>query len=248
MPERGDCYKIEFRLGAYKMAQKNILILDYSTDKSETPAIKRWLPADAQVMSLFIDSEESFPSDLIDQGFTHVIHTGSALSITKPAPFTQKAVTFIWNARDKGISQMGICYGHQLVCKALVGNHAVRSSPNGLEAGWGAVTFSDNARQLLGVRESEVVWQHHFDEVTEVPDGSEFLATNLHTKIQAYVNYEQRLFGTQFHPEFDRETGNELYLEDRQLLERNNHNVDDMIKGGPSIEAGKIFFGYFLNI
>ena len=230
------------------MRQKNILILDYSTDRSETPAIKRWLPAGAQVTSLFIDTEESFLDDLLEREFTHVIHTGSALSITKLAPFTQKAVAFIRNARDKGVSQMGICYGHQLVCKALVGDYAVRSSPNGLEAGWGTVTFSEKAMQLLGVRESEVVWQHHFDEVTEVPAGSEFLATNPHTKIQAHVNFEQRLLGTQFHPEFDRETGNEIYLEDRQLLERHNHNVDEMIKGGPSIKAGKIFFGYFLKI
>ena len=230
------------------MIQKNILILDYSTDRSETPAIKRWLPTDAQVTSLFIDTEESFPDDLLERGFTHVIHTGSALSITKPAPFTQKAVTFIRNARDKGVSQMGICYGHQLVCKTLVGDHAVRSSPNGLEAGWGPVTFTEKAMEMLGVRESEVIWQYHFDEVTELPEGSQLLATNQHTEIQAYVNYEQRLFGTQFHPEFDRETGNELFLEDRQLLERHNRNVDDMIKSGPSIEAGKIFFGYFLKI
>jgi len=102
--------------------------------------------------------------------------------------------------------------------------------------------------ELLGIRESEVVWQHHFDEVIELPQGSELLATNAHTKIQAYINYGQRLFGTQFHPEFDRETGNPLYLEDRELLERNNYNVDDIVKGGPSFEAGKIFFGFFLEI
>ena len=229
------------------MNQKNILILDYSTDKSETPAIKRWMPDDAQVTSLFIDTEESFPDDLIEKGFTHVIHTGSALSITKPAPFVQKAVTFIQKISEKGVAQMGICYGHQLLCLALIGKHAVRSSPNSLEAGWGAVSFNERAMSLLGVQESEVVWQHHFDEVTELPQGSELLATNAHTEIQAYVNYEQRLFGTQFHPEFDRETGNRLYQEDRELLERNNYNVDEMIKGGPSIEAGKIFFGFFLE-
>jgi GMP synthase-like glutamine amidotransferase len=230
------------------MSQKNTLILDYSVDRSETPAIKRWLPADAQVTSLFIDSEESFPDDLIERDFTHVIHTGSALSITKTAPFTEKAVTFIQKTRDKGLAQMGICYGHQLVCLALVGKHAVRSSPKGMEAGWGNVTFSEKAMFFLGLNESETVWQHHFDEVTELPVGSELLATNAHTEIQAYVNYEQRLFGTQFHPEFDREIGNQLYLEDRELLEKNKYNVDEIIKGGPSIESGKIFFGFFLEI
>jgi len=229
------------------MTQKHILILDYSTDRSETPAIKRWLPADAQVTAIYIDTEESFPDDLLERKFTHGIHTGSALSITKTAPFTQKAVSFIQRARDNGIAQMGICYGHQLVCKALVGDFAVRFSPNGLEAGWGTVTFTDKGQEALGLRENEVLWQHHFDEVTELPGGSELLATNSHSEIQAYVNFTQRLLGTQFHPEFDRKTGNQLYLEDRKLLEKNGYSVDEMIKGSPSFETGKVFFGFFFQ-
>ena len=229
------------------MSQKNILILDYSTDRLETPNIKRWLPSDAQVTALFIDTESSFSDDLIKRGFTHVIHTGSSLSITQPALFTEKAVAFIITARTKGIAQMGICYGHQLVCRALVGKHAVRSSPKGMEAGWGRVRFDKKAMNTLNVRESEVVWQHHFDEVIELPAGSEHLATNAHTVIQAYVNYEQRLFGTQFHPEFDRENGNDIYLRDRQLLEKNNYDVDEMVKDEPSLETGKVFFGFFLE-
>ena len=229
------------------MNQQNILILDYSTDKLETPNIKRWLPDDAQVTALFIDTEESFPEDLIEKGFTHVIHTGSALSITKPAPFTERAVTYIQKAKEKGVAQMGICYGHQLICKALVGEHAVRSSPRGMEAGWGQVRFDSKAMKLLGIREVEVVWQHHFDEVIELPPGSELLATNAHTQVQAFVNYKQRLFGTQFHPEFDKEPGNKIFLRDRELLEKNNLNVDAIIKGGSSIQAGKIFFGFFLE-
>ena len=230
------------------MTQKNILVLDYSTDRSETPAIKRWLPTDAQITSLFIDTEESFPDDLSEKGFTHVIHSGSSLSITEPAPFTKKAVNFIRESRDKGVAQFGICYGHQFVCMALLGKQAVRSSPNGLEAGWGTAAFNERSTQLLGIRRSEMLWQHHFDEVTELPEGSELLATNPHTEIQAYVNFEQRLLGTQFHPEFDRETGNQLYLEDRQLLEMNCCNVDEMIKGGPSFETGKVFFDFFFRI
>ena len=230
------------------MTHKSILILDYSTDRVETPNIKRWLPADAQMAALFIDTEESFPDDLIEKGFTHVIHTGSALSITKPAPFTQKAVAFINQARDKGLAQMGICYGHQLVCLALIGKKAVRSVPNGLEVGWRQVAFTGQATNLLGVRKNETVWQYHFDEVTELPEGSQLLGTNPHSEIQAYVNFEQRLLGTQFHPEFDRETGNQLYQEDREFLEKHNYNVDDMLKGGPSFETGKVFFEYFLGM
>jgi GMP synthase-like glutamine amidotransferase len=229
------------------MNQKNILILDYSVDRSGTPAIKRWLPPGELVTSLFIDTAESFPDDLVERSFTHVIHSGSALSITEPAPFTEKAAAFIRHCRDKGIAQFGICYGHQFVCKVLVGEQAVRSSPNRLEAGWGTVTFNEQGMNLLGLRKSEVVWQHHFDEVIKLPEGSHILATNPHSEIQAYVNFEQRLLGTQFHPEFDREAGNQLYFEDRELLEKNGYSVDEIVKGKPSFDTGKVFFGFFLE-
>ncbi|MCP4539748.1 MAG: hypothetical protein GY832_21630 [Chloroflexi bacterium] len=229
------------------MSPQKILILDYSVDQSETPAIKRWMPADAQVSALFIDTEESFPDDLVQEDFTHVIHTGSALSVMEIAPFTAKATNYIQKIREKGVAQMGICYGHQLVCRALVGTHAVRSSPNGVEVGWCSVTFEDDAMNLLGVGKNETVWQYHFDEVTELPVGSELLSTGSHTQIQTCVNREQRLFGTQFHPEFDREIGNEIFVKDKESLENQGYNVDDMIQHGPSIDTGKIFFGFFLN-
>ena len=228
------------------MSIQKILILDYSVDRSETSAIKRWLPENSDITSLFIDTEESFLDGLINDDFTHVIHTGSSLSITQAAPFTDKAVEFIKKAKDKGVAQMGICYGHQLICLALIGKHAVRLSPKGLEAGWNNVKFVNSSISTLGVKEDEIVWQHHYDEVTELPEGSELLATNKHTKIQAYINNKQRLFGTQFHPEFDKQAGDKIFLDNKSL--HHKFNVHDMIKRGPSFEVGKVFFGFFLGM
>jgi GMP synthase-like glutamine amidotransferase len=229
------------------MNEKRVLILDYSVDRIEAAAIKRCLPAGSQVRTLFIDSEDSFPDDLFKKNFTHVIHSGSSHSITETAQFTAKAVSYIQTIRRAGVSQFGICYGHQLICLALVGKQAVRSSPNGLEAGWGNVKFTDHAMAILGVEEKEVIWQSHFDEVTELPDGSKLLASNSHTEVQAYINHELKLIGTQFHPEFDKQAGDKLFLDDRELLEKNNINVDDIIARSPSIDAGTVFFKYFLQ-
>lgn len=229
------------------MNQKKILILDYSTTRVEASAIKRWLPAEAHVVALFIDTEESFPDDLAENDFTHVIHSGSELSITEKAPFTKKAIAFIQAARDKGIWQMGTCYGHQLICLALVGENAVRKAPAGFEVGWKKVIFTDKAREILDVREEETVWQHHFDEVVEIPKGSQLLATNTHTKIQAYINYEQHLFGSQFHPEFDREAGNRIFLRDRELLASHRYDAEKIVKDAPSLDTGKVFYPFFLG-
>ena len=115
---------------------------------------------------------------------------------------------------------MGICYGHQLVCKALVGDHAIRPSPHGFEVGWGRVKFINSAASIFQVAHQEDVWQHHFDEVVALPEGSEVLATNAHSSIQAYINYDLHLLGTQFHPEFSKETGNAYFQKDRAFIEK----------------------------
>ena len=142
---------------------------------------------------------------------------------------------------------MGVCYGHQLLNRALVGEHAVRQSPNGFEAGWRSVSFTNESIQVPGVSVKEIVWQHHFDEVVELPAGSVIFASNQHSRIQAFINPDQLLLGTQFHPEFDRDQGNEFFQKDRKRLEKFHFNVDEIIRQGPSIETGKIFFNYFLN-
>ena len=108
------------------MNQKKILILDYSVDRLETQNIKACLPMDVQVSSLFIDTEKSFPDDLGDQGFTHIIHTGSALSINETAPFTHKAEKFIRETRDRRRPQNGNFFGQKLGWRAFVGAPVAR--------------------------------------------------------------------------------------------------------------------------
>jgi GMP synthase (glutamine-hydrolysing) len=151
-------------------------------DKSEAAAIKRWLPGYTEVTIVYIDTEESFPDGLAKDEFTHVIHSGSSLTITETAPFTKKAVSFIRRMWDRGSWQFGICYGHQLICLALLGKHTVRSSLNGFEVGWKEVKFTNHGMNILGVGDCETIWQSHFDEVAELPEGSELSIQSLTRK------------------------------------------------------------------
>lgn len=230
------------------LLKPNILILDYSIDAFETPIIQSFIQRHFgyEVTALHITTEVSFPNNLIEHDFTHVIHTGSTLSINDPTPFTKKAVAYIKALVEKGTWQFGICYGHQLMAFALVGAHAVRETPKGLEAGWGEVVFNEPGQQLLSLNPLERIWQHHFDEVTELPTGSQIIATNDHSKIQAYINTEKRLLGTQFHPEINLRQGNNYFLKDRELLETNCFDVDAMVKQEPSFNCPKVFFEFFL--
>ena len=229
------------------MNDKKILILDYSTSRIEASAIGRWMPTDAEAISLYIDSEASFPTDLIERGFTHVIHSGLNVLLWRNTHLRNGRWRLFRMRGDKGVAQMGICFGHQLICLALVGRQAVRKCPNGFEVGWSEVSFTDFGQDRLGVGGNERVWQHHFDEVVELPEGSELVATNEHAPIQAYINREQNLFGMQFHPEFDLEIGNKIYLRDKALIEAHGYDVAEMVGERPSLDTGTVFFGRFLG-
>lgn len=224
-----------------------VQILDYSTHQGAAALFKRYIPDDVEVITHYIYSEDSITKARDDAGITHVIHSGSSLSINEQHPFTGLALNYIHILSDQGIKQMGICFGHQLLCRALVGPQAVRSSPNGFEAGWCDVVFVDGATQVPGLSGVESMWQHHFDEVIELPPDSELIATATHSPVQAWLNSSLKIMGMQFHPEFDRDSGNSYFLNDRPLLEQHGMDADQMIRRGPSGEHGNSVFGYFLN-
>jgi GMP synthase (glutamine-hydrolysing) len=163
------------------------------------------------------------------------------------APFSERAGEMIRFCAGIGIAQMGICYGHQLICLAFCGRGSVLRSPEGLEAGWRSISFTGEAPPIPGTGSSEMVWQSHFDEVAILPSGSIIVAASEHSRIQAFMNEDLLLFGTQFHPEFDRDDGNLQFQHDRELLEVNGYDVNLIISSGPTVDAGRVFIGFFLD-
>ena len=161
--------------------------------------------------------------------------------------FTEPMIRYINELADRGVRQYGICFGHQLMCRALVGDHAVQASPLGLEAGWNAVTFSEGDQSIAGLEGELPMWQHHFDEVTAVPDGSQLFATASHTHIQGWVNTGLSAMGTQFHPEFDADSGNNYFRRDVATLTEHGLDLDTLINQTPDALRGPALFNYFLN-
>lgn len=220
----------------------SVLILDYSTDKSEASFIRRYLPPGIST-EVYIYFNERIPGL---ESFTHVIHTGSSLSICRDAKFYPKVEKVIHECVGSGIPQMGVCYGHQLLCRALCGSSAVRKCAMGVEVGWKTVELC-NGFEFSGIEDECRVFESHFDEVVILPEGSEIVMTNSHSKVQGFINKPLNLFGLQFHPEFDRRAGNSLIEDCREMFEEHGIDVDAALKGSPSINAGKVFFDYFMN-
>ncbi len=222
-----------------------VLVADYSRDRSEAGQVLRWLDGRLEADTVFVPFAERLP-ELV--GYQGVIHTGSSFSICDRADFDVWAERTVRRAAELSLPQMGICYGHQMICRGLLGEDAVRRCPEGLEAGWLEVEFYGPVSDTIGLPDRARVFQSHLDEVVRLPPGSQVFARSAHTRIQAYRCRDPWLLGLQFHPEFDRDAGNRTFMGDPELLLRHGLAPDEVTSGGPDMHAGTIFFGYYSDI
>lgn len=131
-----------------------------------------------------------------------VVITGSAFSTYEELDWIQPAEEYLRELAARGVPLYGVCFGHQLLAQAFGGK--VERCPHGWELGTSRVELTDLGRNdplFADLPEALSVQQSHADVVTVLPEGAEILAGNPHWGVQAF-RLGQRIWGTQFHPEF----------------------------------------------
>lgn len=105
---------------------------------------------------------------------------------------------------------LGICAGHQFMANFYGGDTGEASKP---EFGAARLTLVEGGGLLFtGTPDTQMVWESHNDEVTEVPDGFNITASSESCQVQAMQNQAGDRFGLQFHPEVnDSEYGKEIF-------------------------------------
>jgi GMP synthase (glutamine-hydrolysing) len=98
-----------------------------------------------------------------------------------------------------GVPVLGICYGHQLMARALGGEVAATGQR---EYGGTAMSVERPAGVLLAdLAGEEQVWMSHGDAVTRAPEGFRVTARTEQIPIAAMEDPDRGLFAVQFHPE-----------------------------------------------
>ncbi len=99
---------------------------------------------------------------------------------------------------ELGVPLLGICYGFQVIARALGGEVA----NTGLrEYGSTAVRVTDGGTLLAGQPDQQTVWMSHGDSVATAPAGFTVLASTASTPVAAFGSDDRRIYGVQWHPE-----------------------------------------------
>ena len=114
----------------------------------------------------------------------------------------KKSPTISKRIFELNIPILGICYGHQLICK-LLGGKISKSKKR--EFGKTVIRRISKSQSLLlkdlFKNNIEEVWMSHGDAVTEMPKGFLELATSDTSSFSIIGDESKKIFGVQFHPE-----------------------------------------------
>ncbi|KAL2121073.1 hypothetical protein VTJ04DRAFT_5100 [Mycothermus thermophilus] len=150
---------------------------------------------------------DSPPYPLLDS-IDAILISGSKHNAFDNEPWIVNLVSFVQKALEKGIKVVGICFGHQILARAL-------STPVGrADAGWEvSVTptqLTPAGQKIFGTdRQTLYLQQMHRDQVFGVPDGAELLASSDKCPNHGFW-IPGKVLTVQGHPEFTAEIMREI--------------------------------------
>ncbi|MBA2749069.1 MAG: glutamine-hydrolyzing GMP synthase [Tatlockia sp.] len=172
-----------------QLNRQMIAILDFGSQYSELIARRiRETQVYSEVLSYRTTAEQL--RQLNPKG---IIFSGGPSSVY--APGAPECDPEIWSL---GIPVLGVCYGMQLMVKQLGGNVLPADRK---EYGKASLLIDDPTDLLTNVEDGTTMWMSHGDSCAQLPTGFEILAHTENTACAAIANYDQKLYGVQFHPE-----------------------------------------------
>lgn len=170
-----------------------------------------------------------------------IIITGSHDMVTDRHPWSEKTADWVRQAVEAEIPTLGVCYGHQLLARAMGG--VVGDSPNGKEMGTVLIRLTRTGRKdpLFGENPGTAMLAHacHSQSVLELPATATLLAESDMDPHHAF-SIGRSAWGVQFHPEFDGQVLRQYIARFSVELGQQGHDVDRLlaaIRETPASEA-----------
>lgn len=170
------------------MANSSVLVVDFGAQYAQLIARR---VREANVFSEIVPSNIK-ASEVRAMNPNAIILSGGPESV-----YSQNAPEFDNQIFNLGIPILGICYGFQVMAKAL-GGEVTKTG----KSEFGRTTLNARDSKLFaGSPLTQLVWMSHGDAVTKTPEGFQICAETSDTQVAAFENATGQLAGVQYHPE-----------------------------------------------
>ena len=153
--------------------------------------------------------DEVFPSACDADGY---VITGSPASVHDSLPWISQLEKLIQELDRRRIPLVGLCFGHQLIAKALGGR--VSNNPGGWRFGVARTTMTKFAPWMRPEKPCLELHACHAEQVTQPPRDAVILGGDAFCPVGAFA-IGQHIFTTEYHPEFATDFMQALALEYR---------------------------------
>ena len=185
-----------------------------------------WIPNLIKSKDVEIIVRKAYEGDLgsVDEADAWIV-SGSKYSVYDDVKWINNLVSYTHDLIQNKKSLLGICFGHQLIAKAL--GAEVIKNPLGWELGSYKIRLSNKGKKhalFQGLNDGEIIYESHQDVVSSMNGGMTSLAFT--EKSNQSFAYAKNIFGVQFHPEFSYDITKKL--------------MDLRIKNGVKIDSDKL--------
>ena len=141
--------------------------------------------------------------------------TGSKLSVYDEVKWIRDLEHYIRSLNEHKKSLLGVCFGHQLIAKALGGE--VCKAEIGWVTGLQSYTFHNNFPWLKDLNQDVKLIHSHQDQITKLPDQATLVASNKNVPIAMYF-IDNHIMSIQGHPEFTNEYAYDVVCKRRDII------------------------------
>lgn len=134
--------------------------------------------------------------------FDRLLLSGSELSAAEELATDAALIALIRCFAEAGKPVLGICYGHQMVARALGAKCRPAAVP---EFGWKRLEIVANP--LFDGLQCPVTVHSRYDEVYDLPADCQVIASTQDCAVQAFQVIGRPIWGVQFHPEMGHQEG-----------------------------------------
>jgi GMP synthase-like glutamine amidotransferase len=142
--------------------------------------------------------------------FDGYVITGSPASANGDAPWIIDLLAFIREIDAAKIPTVGVCFGHQVIARALGGT--VSKNAGGWGFGVAATHYSHQENWMVPKQNSLALYAAHSEQVTELPKEAVVLGGSDFCPVGSF-KVGDHIFTTEYHPEMTQDFISELSFE-----------------------------------